>query len=1053
MALGTREILLVIRARDEASRVLGRLNNQMRDLDNGAAKAAQDAMARGGALVSLGAGMAAVGAAMGAFFVDATNAAGEYETQARRALTQADGVQVSLQQLKDLGREVAREIPVPFEEMQKSLYSIFSTIDTDLPGAEKLLREFSKAAVAGQTDLEVVTTGTLQTLNAFGLGVEGVTRVNDVMFQLVRKGVGTFEEFIVSIGKASPSAKRAGQDVESLAGMLAFMTRNGLSTSMAATSAARAFDLLASPKVIDRMEKMGVEVRDAEGNFRPMTDVVNDLGVKMSELAAPERAEALTNLFKGSGNNVQARRFFDLAIPGFQQLNDLTGSMRNSAGAMGEAYDIMFDSPKAKMQALQNQYDAMKTEIGDQLLPYKMKLLQVLTDLMKKWTELSPTVQKTIIIIAAAAAGFMVLVGILIMIAGAFIMLQGAALLAGTTLGAIAVPALIVIGIIAAVGVAIWAIIKYWDEIVAATKTAWAWIVDIFTQAWDAVWGAIEGPVMAIVNWFKDVWQEVSDFFSELWNRLVGPIQGGWNSLADAFRKGVEFVKVKLEDFWKTIQGVLVMLEPAIKWMKALFEDAWNGIKMVWGWIVGIFMASLPIWQAVWGVLLAVLENVWKAIKGVLSFAVEIFIGLWDGIVAALGHLWEGITNIFGGILDFISNFFGFFVALFTGNWDKLWGYFKGMWDGIVSVMEGIFDILTAPFAFALEFLGGLFAGIGQLFITGLQMFLNLFDALLEWGAKVVDWFKALPGAVWEALEGAWNWVYDLGRDILQGLIDGLDNFWTNVTDWWTDMIDSLWTWIKDLFGIHSPSSIFAEIGENLLQGFLDGLKTAWDWVWGWISGFGERALRGWANIGTWLLDKGKDLLSGFLNGLRAGWDWVWNYITNFPGNLLRGFSNIGNWLVDAGGDLLRGLWNGINGTISWLKNKVMEWAGSLLPGWVKSILGISSPSKVFAQLGEYTMLGFAVGMDRGVAATIDSATHAANAITSAFNTNIGFDDPSISGFGAGYLGGGSYAAGGGSVTTGGGSSTAVKIDIHTQEINPLQHAAELGNLIVNRVG
>jgi TP901 family phage tail tape measure protein len=219
MALGTPEMLLVIRARDEASRVLGRLSSTLRDVDKGAMQAAQDQMARGGALVSLGAGITAVGGAALSYFNDAADAAGEYETQARRALTQADGVKVSLQQLQDLGREVARDIPVPFENMQEALYTIFSTIDTDLPGAERLLREFSKSAVAGQTDLGTATEGTLQILNGFGLGVEGVSRANDVMFQLVRKGVGTFDQFVGSMGKAAPSAKRAGQDVESLAGI------------------------------------------------------------------------------------------------------------------------------------------------------------------------------------------------------------------------------------------------------------------------------------------------------------------------------------------------------------------------------------------------------------------------------------------------------------------------------------------------------------------------------------------------------------------------------------------------------------------------------------------------------------------------------------------------------------------------------------------------------------------------------------------------------------------------------------------------------------------
>src|SRR3954447_8767784 len=304
MALGTREMLLVIRARDEASRVLGRLSQNMRDVDAGAAQAARDSLARGGALVSLGAGIAAVGGAGLAFFNSMTDSAATYDNAARLALTQTDNVGASLQQLKDIGRDVASDIPIAFGDTQKALYDIFSTVDVNVPQARKLLREFAKSAVAGQTDVQTATQGTLQVMNGFHLGVNDVNRANDVMFKLVQKGVCTYEQFNTSLGKAAPSANRAGQSLETLAGMMAFLTRNGLSTSTAAISSARAFDLISNSKVDARLEKIGIQVRDAGGQFRPLGDIVTELGGKMKDLTAPERAKALEQLFKGSGNNI-----------------------------------------------------------------------------------------------------------------------------------------------------------------------------------------------------------------------------------------------------------------------------------------------------------------------------------------------------------------------------------------------------------------------------------------------------------------------------------------------------------------------------------------------------------------------------------------------------------------------------------------------------------------------------------------------------------------------------------------------------------------------------
>jgi hypothetical protein len=198
-------------------------------------------------------------------------------------------------------------------------------------------------------------------------------------------------------------------------------------------------------------------------------------------------------------------------------------------------------------------------------------------------------------------------------------------------------------------------------------------------------------------------------------------------------------------------------------------------------------------------------------------------------------------------------------------------------------------------------------------------------------------------------------------------------------------------------------------------------------------------------------------LLEGFLNGLKNGWNFVWDFVKNFPQNLLRGFSTIGTWLLDSGGSLLRGLWDGISGAASWLKNKIMDWAGSILPGWVKSILGIKSPSTVFAKLGLYTMQGFAKGMDVGTMSAVKSAIYAAQAVNDAFNTNIGLNDPGFSDYASGYVngysGGATSTASADAGNTGPISGPTVPITIYTNEINPLQHAAELGDALVNRVG
>ena len=68
--------------------------------------------------------------------------------------------------------------------------------------------------------------------------------------------------------------------------------------------------------------------------------------------------------------------------------------------------------------------------------------------------------------------------------------------------------------------------------------------------------------------------------------------------------------------------------------------------------------------------------------------------------------------------------------------------------------------------------------------------------------------------------------------------------------------------------------------------------------------------------------------------------------------------------IIEVGKNIVKGLWEGIKAMASWLKDKVTDFMGGIVDG-VKSVLGIHSPSKVFAGIGENMALGLGQGFDR----------------------------------------------------------------------------------------
>ena len=68
--------------------------------------------------------------------------------------------------------------------------------------------------------------------------------------------------------------------------------------------------------------------------------------------------------------------------------------------------------------------------------------------------------------------------------------------------------------------------------------------------------------------------------------------------------------------------------------------------------------------------------------------------------------------------------------------------------------------------------------------------------------------------------------------------------------------------------------------------------------------------------------------------------------------------------IIEVGKDIVRGLWEGIKAMASWIREKVSGFVGGLVDG-VKGVLGIHSPSRVFAGIGQNMALGLGQGFEK----------------------------------------------------------------------------------------
>jgi hypothetical protein len=112
-----------------------------------------------------------------------------------------------------------------------------------------------------------------------------------------------------------------------------------------------------------------------------------------------------------------------------------------------------------------------------------------------------------------------------------------------------------------------------------------------------------------------------------------------------------------------------------------------------------------------------------------------------------------------------------------------------------------------------------------------------------------------------------------------------------------------------------------------------------------------------WGEVGTkWMSD--------LLSGINTGWPQLVAGIDSRVRELAQKFSNLAHNMYSAGVQIISGLWEGMRAKWDAMLNWVGEKA-TALANKVQSVLGIKSPSRVFAEIGGNILAGLQVGMGR----------------------------------------------------------------------------------------
>lgn len=362
--------------------------------------------------------------------------------------------------------------------------------------------------------------------------------------------------------------------------------------------------------------------------------------------------------------------------------------------------------------------------------------------------------------------------------------------------------------------------------------------------------------------------------------------------------------------------------------------------------IIGAVAAVIAILVWLWNTNESVrnaLTNAWDVISttigGAIQSVIDWFIRLYDNIMQTI----EPLIPIFQQFGDFINQILGV-VAVQAINF--LVEAFKGLWLAVSVIFTAIGAIVSS----VIQIIVGLFTAFIQL-ITGdfsgaLQTLQNTFTNVLNtiWGA-VQSIFSQISNFIFASLNSILGTSISSWSQIWSSTTQYLSQIWSSVTNWFSRVAQTVASKMAQALGF------IISHGAQWVSAIIDAMAR---FVSGVISGFVNV-------IGQ--------VKSGMSRAVAA----------------IRGF--LGQF-VSAGIQMMAGLARGIMSGASQVISSAVNVAKSAISA-VKGALSIHSPSRVFKDIGAYTMEGMHLGMNTEGSKVIDLASSIASRVSSGFNSSL----------------------------------------------------------------
>lgn len=258
---------------------------------------------------------------------------------------------------------------------------------------------------------------------------------------------------------------------------------------------------------------------------------------------------------------------------------------------------------------------------------------------------------------------------------------------------------------------------------------------------------AVKDGVVAAFQWMADKWAEFATGVGQFYDTWIAP---AW----ELFQTATQLLAQWIVTQWQAITDGVQAMWNTVKPVFEFFLEGWRILSD------GIAAIGSTVIEAVWENVKMGAQLLWTVLQGIFN---QIKIG-FELVGTVLRSVWD---NMIAPVFGIFRQAAGLLADVLTGNFSNIGDRFQSMGEHLRTIVMG-------PITVAKDTFLGLIRAMGQTMDNLKETAARAVTGVLSKMKEMVRTLRRIPSQIGEIFSNAGQWLVNAGKNVVQGLINGV---------------------------------------------------------------------------------------------------------------------------------------------------------------------------------------------------------------------------------------------------------------------------------------